>query len=251
VGGDKLDQNSSTTAVKTIHTNTCYQDPQYEKEREALTTVKSPYVVSLVCEDKLFWVGNNTRLVYYFVMEAFNNGELSEWLGAEFKLRAVFYWQIAKGLLDMHNQGWMHLDIKLENVLVNCEHKICYAALIDLGLSEKHNVGPNNKKQKKCNRGTEGYMAPEMTSKPCDKKADIWSMGVVAERLFAIEKEHPKVKRILHGTKQRVPTRRNDSEVLLTLARELVKDINDSLALNLEIKPIESGARKPMPKCPV
>ena len=62
--------------------------------------------------------------------------------------------EIVNGVKYMHDNGFVHRDLKLENILIGegFEIKIC-----DFGYTEKIDAGFVNR-----NVGTDGYLAPEL-----------------------------------------------------------------------------------------
>jgi serine/threonine-protein kinase len=82
----------------------------------------------------------------------------------------------AMGLGHVHEQGWVHRDVKPDNFLVN-EHDDL--KLIDFALAEKKKTGfakmfgGRSKVQ-----GTRSYMSPEqIRGQALDHRADIYSLG--------------------------------------------------------------------------
>eukprot|EP00913_Durusdinium_trenchii_P018541 g17422.t2 len=64
---------------------------------------------------------------------------------------ALFY-QATLGVQEIHSKGLVHMDIKTENIMMNCVNNKCSAQVIDLGVA-----GPTGQ----CwPSGTPGYMAP-------------------------------------------------------------------------------------------
>jgi len=93
---------------------------------------------------------------------------------------------MAVGLNDVHESGFMHLDFKPENILVTGNGNV---RLIDFDLAQ-----PILEKPKKMseNPGTPGYMAPEqLQGKPIDARVDIFSYGVAAYELVTSRKPFP------------------------------------------------------------
>ncbi|XP_075704427.1 serine/threonine-protein kinase SBK1-like [Rhinoderma darwinii] len=91
--------------------------------------------------------------------------------------------QISSALEFIHSKGLVHLDIKLENILVF--HKDCHCIkMIDFGLSRVKGTITRSKS------GSTSYMAPEMrqlTDKDAllvDSTLDVWSFGIVLYSLL-------------------------------------------------------------------
>ena len=90
---------------------------------------------------------------------------------------------MALGLTDVHESGYMHLDFKPENVLVSRNGSV---RLIDFDLAQPI---PEKPKKMSRNPGTPSYMAPEqLQRKPIDPRADIFAYGVAAYELVTNQK---------------------------------------------------------------
>ena len=90
---------------------------------------------------------------------------------------------MALGLTDVHESGYMHLDFKPENVLVSRNGSV---RLIDFDLAQPI---PEKPKKMSKNPGTPAYMAPEqLQRKPIDPRADIFAYGVAAYELVTNQK---------------------------------------------------------------
>ncbi len=93
---------------------------------------------------------------------------------------------MAVGLNDVHESGFMHLDFKPENILVTGNGNV---RLIDFDLAQ-----PILEKPKKMsdNPGTPGYMSPEqLQGKPINSRVDIFAYGVAAYELLTNHKPFP------------------------------------------------------------
>ena len=77
----------------------------------------------------------------------------------------------------MHEQGWIHSDIKPDNILVNKTGEI---KIIDFSLTSRVKSGIGKLLGgKQPIRGTRNYLAPEtILKKPADQKTDLYSLGV-------------------------------------------------------------------------
>jgi serine/threonine protein kinase len=93
---------------------------------------------------------------------------------------------MATGLEHVHENGYMHLDFKPENVLVTRNAGV---RLVDFDLAQR--IPPKPKKMKK-NPGTPGYMAPEqLQGEPITHRVDIFAFGVSAYELLTSQKPFP------------------------------------------------------------
>lgn len=85
--------------------------------------------------------------------------------------------QVTKSLNDMHQIGWAHLDVKLENIMM--EPESLQTRLIDFGFAMPTRIGKKSLPVMEFH-GSIHYVAPEVIRKtPFDgEKADVWSLGV-------------------------------------------------------------------------
>jgi serine/threonine protein kinase len=93
---------------------------------------------------------------------------------------------MAAGLNDVHDNGYMHLDFKPENVLVSRNGAV---RLIDFDMAQPI---PEKPVRFSKNPGTPGYMAPEQLKRDgIDGRADIFAFGVSAYELLTNKKPFP------------------------------------------------------------
>jgi len=93
---------------------------------------------------------------------------------------------MAAGLNHIHENGFMHLDFKPENVLVTRNAAV---RLIDFDTALPMPEEPVKLSQ---NPGTPAYMAPEQLQRqPLDGRADLFAYGVVAYELLTTRKPYP------------------------------------------------------------
>jgi serine/threonine-protein kinase len=129
----------------------------------------------------------------FFVMELFPAGSL--------KLRIVrrqidflvpnahsIFTQSATALAYMHSNGWLHRDMKPENLLINSAGKL---KVIDLALAQK--IQTENffsklfRRKAKFVQGTRTYMSPEqILGEVLDTRSDIYNYGVMAYEMVAL-----------------------------------------------------------------
>lgn len=93
---------------------------------------------------------------------------------------------MAVGLSDVHESGYMHLDFKPENILVTRGGSV---RLIDFDLAQPI---PEKPVKLSKNPGTPSYMAPEQLKRePIDARTDIFAYGVAAYELLSNKKPFP------------------------------------------------------------
>ena len=91
---------------------------------------------------------------------------------------------MAAALEHVHENEYMHLDFKPENVLVTQNARV---RLVDFDLAQ--DIPEKPKKASKKNPGTPAYMAPEqLLGEPISHRVDIFSFGVTAYELLTNQK---------------------------------------------------------------
>jgi serine/threonine-protein kinase len=124
----------------------------------------------------------------HFIMEYFPSGSMrTRLMGKDFTFikenaRNIFK-QAATGLAYMHANGWVHCDVKPDNMLVNAAGALKW---IDFAISKKAPKGLAKlfHRQKKA-QGTPSYMSPEQIRKqPVDGRADIYGLGATYYELM-------------------------------------------------------------------
>jgi len=94
---------------------------------------------------------------------------------------------MAEGLEHVHENGFMHLDFKPENVLVTRNAGV---RLVDFDLAQP--IPEKPKKMSRKNPGTPAYMAPEqLLGQPITHRVDIFAYGVAAYELLTNQKPFP------------------------------------------------------------
>lgn len=117
----------------------------------------------------------------YFVMEFFPAGNLKarvqqkKWDFIKEKAQDIFK-QWTTGLAFMHAKGWVHRDVKPDNVLVNSAGEV---RIIDFALAYRAPTGLSRLFARKVKaQGTRSYMSPEqIRGQVLDGRADIYSLG--------------------------------------------------------------------------
>jgi serine/threonine-protein kinase len=116
----------------------------------------------------------------YFVMEFFPAGNLKlrvmhkKWDFIKEKAHDIFK-QAATALAYMNSSGWVHRDVKPDNIMVNSAGEV---RLIDFALAQRVSKGGIFRKRKGRTAGTRSYMSPEqIRGEGLDGRADIYSFG--------------------------------------------------------------------------
>ena len=95
----------------------------------------------------------------------------------------LIFRQMLLALQQVHRQGYLHLDFKPENVLLNRDRVL---KLLDFDLAMKISRKPVPQGNLS---GTPSYLAPEqILREPVDERTDIFSLGVTAYEVFVGQK---------------------------------------------------------------
>ncbi|CAD8209126.1 unnamed protein product [Paramecium octaurelia] len=172
-----------------------------------LKRINFPYVLKL-CEI--------IQLDELLITEYIKGGSLYQYLKERKQLTEMESIQIlqklALGLQQVHNLGYVHRDIKLENVLIDKDQ----LKLIDFGFAEKIC------RDRLINgQGTAGYIAPEVFMKqPYQEVGDIFSLGVIFYSMLS----------------GKAPFRSNTYDALLKLNKECQIDFSEQRFPNVSQK---------------
>ena len=125
-----------------------------------------------------------TPLNYYILYKHIRGKDLEQYLRNKEPLKtkkvAHITYEILKGLNFLFYHNFVHLDIKLENIIIE-ETPNIKITLIDLAFSKKL----NNDNKIEYLSGTIGYCAPEiLLHKRYSYNSDIWSLGIVIYNLL-------------------------------------------------------------------
>ena len=112
------------------------------------------------------------------VMDYIENGSMSQYLKSNYNELDLYdklclFHDIARGLKEIHNKGFIHKDLHSGNILSDSQYS-CY--ITDLGLCK-----PVDDQDEKKIHGVLPYVAPEvLRGKTYTKSADIYSFGILA-----------------------------------------------------------------------
>lgn len=154
--------------------------PRFEREGHSAARLNHPHIVRVL--------GTGSEGGYHFLALQFVDGQtLTEYmrdrkslLPAE-RIIAIIN-QIAAALDYAHDLGVLHRDIKNGNIMLD---KTGAALLTDFGVAKLEDEEFANYTVVGTTVGTPAFMAPEQArGAPVDRRADVYSLGVVAYTLF-------------------------------------------------------------------
>ena len=186
-----------------------YQQMQ-RKELEILMHLQHPYIVQTVGLERVNDLG------MCIVMEYVDGVRLDEWLaqphgkGSRLKLAE----ELLMAVEYMHKTGTVHRDLKPANILVtrNGEN----IKLIDFGLADNDHIAILKQPA-----GTPNYMSPEQASMAVpDVRNDIYSVGVILQRLLPERSFHVVIKKCFLPIDKRY---QNVSQLALAIQRQQQK----------------------------
>jgi serine/threonine-protein kinase len=164
-------ENGQTVALK----RAVYENPedlrifeQIENEYEVSKAVNHPYLRKC---NKLIKVRKLLKVKEMFLsMDMFDGESLERSKGLSLGDVLLVFRMVAEGLGAMHQQGYIHCDIKPNNILINNESGAI--SIIDLGQGCK--IGTVKPRI----QGTPDYIAPEQVKRMhLDARTDIFNLG--------------------------------------------------------------------------
>uniref|UniRef100_A0A7S2U448 Protein kinase domain-containing protein n=1 Tax=Lotharella oceanica TaxID=641309 RepID=A0A7S2U448_9EUKA len=163
---------------------------QLRREREALSTIKSDFVVNLMHAFK-------TSDEIVFVMPFLQGGDFCVYLSRKSLTPEQVKFAAAEcilGLEAIHRHSYVYRDLKPENILLDGDG---HCVITDLGLVAKISEFDSKYNEPFSKRwdpphhcrlrgvsGTPGYMAPEVFVKSYDQLADFYALGALIYSLF-------------------------------------------------------------------
>eukprot|EP01062_Namystynia_karyoxenos_P059480 TRINITY_DN50922_c0_g1_i1.p1 TRINITY_DN50922_c0_g1~~TRINITY_DN50922_c0_g1_i1.p1 ORF type:complete len:486 (+),score=182.29 TRINITY_DN50922_c0_g1_i1:81-1460(+) len=167
------DAQSKSVALKKIYIRDEARDlPALENELSMLHGCRHPNIVSMMSCHR---VGS----VLWIAMELMDGGKLTDLIEGSHRLSndevAFLMQEVLTGVHYLHRVGWMHRDIKSDNVLLSTHGEV---KLADFGFAALADT------KRRTLVGTPYWMAPEVIKGDAyDMKADIWGLGIMGLEL--------------------------------------------------------------------
>jgi serine/threonine-protein kinase GIN4/serine/threonine-protein kinase KCC4 len=167
-------------AIKILKDNPTSKN-YFEKEISILKKINNNYITNLITygNSKFEFDKNTISNNYYIILDLGKKGELFNYIlypkkgFSESQTRYIFK-QILKGVKSIHDNGIIHLDLKIENIMIDEFYNV---KISDFGFS----IDNTNKELINIFQGSEKYKAPEIILKKpfIGFYADVFSLGVI------------------------------------------------------------------------
>src|SRR5579859_4562030 len=154
---------------------------RFALEAEAAAQIRGPHVVQILDH------GSTDQGVPFIVMELLEG----ESLGARLQRRgrialdetAVIVQQTSKALGRAHELGFVHRDIKPDNLFLTDHDGELFVKVLDFGIAKRHGESMSMTRTGAA-LGTPRFMSPEQlaNAKQVTPAADLWSLAAVAYR---------------------------------------------------------------------
>ncbi|KDE05629.1 STE/STE20/FRAY protein kinase [Microbotryum lychnidis-dioicae p1A1 Lamole] len=162
------------------------------RETQLMALSKHPNVLRVRGE----WIGGSKLYIACRYMSPGSLLDISRYAhpdGFDETVIATVLKQTLEGLVYLHQNGWLHRDVKAANLLVDDDGTVLLADFgVSSSLFHESSSGTTTKEESEANMfstrksfvGTPCWMAPEVVErKAYDSKADIWSLGITALEL--------------------------------------------------------------------
>lgn len=177
-------------AVKVMHTSLA-EDPEFvhrfEREAHAAAQLSNPHVVAVHDQGR-----DDATGVVYLVMEYVVGRTVREIMAArgaltETQALAVLD-PVLQALAAAHDAGYVHRDVKPENVLIGDDGRI---KVTDFGLARAIVASPMSAATQGVLIGTVAYLSPEQVNRGfADARSDVYGAGVLLYELLTGQVPH-------------------------------------------------------------
>jgi eukaryotic-like serine/threonine-protein kinase len=159
--------------------------PQSLKEPELVSTLKHEFKTGSTFEHPniiKYYEISTKKTHAYFTMELFSAPNLKQQIhndltGVHIRLKRLIE-LTALALEHVHSKGWLHRDVKPDNILMNKSSEV---RIVDFSLASRAAGALSKMLGRKSGvvQGTRTYMSPEqIQGKPLSVQADIYALGI-------------------------------------------------------------------------
>jgi serine/threonine-protein kinase len=154
---------------------------RFALEAEAAARIRSPHVVQILDH------GSTDEGILYIVMELLEGESLATRLQRVGRMEldevAAIVCQTSKALMHAHSLGFIHRDIKPDNLYLTESNDELFVKVLDFGIAKRHDRSISMTRSGAV-LGTPRYMSPEQlfSAKHVTAGADLWSLAAVAYR---------------------------------------------------------------------
>ena len=175
----KDDKTKKSYAIKAFPWDQKYNIPclSYVKESRMTQFTHPNIITAFECQKELQIEDPSNQKISYIIMEYAKNGDLydviiSDKINLGDIISRTYFRQLVAGLEAIHEKGSAHLDIKLDNLLLDENFQLKIA---DFDLCW------NPEDPKVISKGSVNYRAPELAAGRCEnpQKADMYSLGII------------------------------------------------------------------------
>lgn len=149
---------------------------RFQREAKIVARLSHPHIVPV------YDVGRVEK-VHFLAMDYLPGGDLNSFIrsGLEADESIKILSQLAQALHFAHSKGYIHLDVKPDNILFREDNS---AVLTDFGIARPMNTGEQIS-GKKLVFGTPAYMSPEQSQgKETDGRTDLYSLGIIFYKML-------------------------------------------------------------------
>ena len=148
---------------------------RFKREAQSAASLSHPNIV------QVYDRGDTKDGSSYIAMEYVPGGTLKERIvdkgPLDTRLAASYGYQVAEALGTAHAKGFVHRDVKPQNVLISENGT---AKVADFGIARAVSAATGSQTRTGTILGTAGYMSPEQAlGEPATPKSDLYSLGVV------------------------------------------------------------------------
>ncbi len=174
-------------AIKLLHPHLSHGKQaveRFRREVSAAAEIDHPGIV------QVFDAGMDSDGSFYMAMELLEGQSLAslmkrDWPGTRRSIELIL--ELCEPLARAHKKGFIHRDLKPDNVFLACDAEtgVERLKLLDFGLARE--IAKKGTTESGVTFGTPEYMAPEqsMSAKDATTPADVWSVGVMLYELLS------------------------------------------------------------------